>query len=105
MAAYGGKTPKRHVMYSNTKAIGALDMGKLCFDYSDPSYKNNQTTQKKVVIKDGKRKVAFQGRKQALNQSQWLGSIAARGISVWYTCLLRFNYYWLMWCDKLERRL
>jgi len=29
MAHYGGPTPKRHVAYSNSHAIGLLDLGRL----------------------------------------------------------------------------
>ena len=73
MAAYGGKTPKRHVMFSNSKAIGGFDMGKLVFDYKNPEYQKYSTTIKKVIIKDGKRKVCFQGVKKRLKESQQLG--------------------------------
>ena len=73
MAAYGGKTPKRHVMYSNCKAIGAFDMGKLVFDFKNPEYQENRTTKKTVSMKGGERKVAFQGVKKKLKNSQHLG--------------------------------
>ena len=73
MAAYGGKTPKRHLMYSNSKAIGQFDLGKLCFDYKNPEYEKHRTTKKKVTNKNGKRKVAFQGVKKKLKASQFLG--------------------------------
>ena len=74
MAAYGGRTPKRHVMYSNSRAIGGFDMGKLCFNYKDPSYNHHRTTKKTVSIKNGKKKVAFQGVKKSLKASQYLVS-------------------------------
>ena len=73
MAAYNGKTPKRHVMYSNSKAIGWFDMGKLVFDYNNPEYKKHCTTIKKITVKDGKKKTSFQGVKKKLKQSQQLG--------------------------------
>lgn len=60
-------------MYSNSKAIGLFDMGKLVFDYKNPEYKKHCTTIKKVTFKDGKEKKAFQGVKKKLKQSQQLG--------------------------------
>ena len=74
MAAYGGRTPKRHVMYSNSRAIGGFDMGKLCFNYKDPSYKHHRTTKKTVSVKNAKKKVSFQGVKKSLKASQYLVS-------------------------------
>ena len=46
-------------MYSNSKAIGLFDMGKLVFDYKNPEYKKHSTTIKKVTFKDGKKKQPF----------------------------------------------
>ena len=80
MAAYGGKTPKRHVMYANCKSIGAFDMGKLVFDYNNPEYKKNRTTKKTVSMKGGKKKVAFQGVKKKLKDSQHLGYYSNMGM-------------------------
>lgn len=57
-------------MYSNSKAIGLFDMGKLVFDYKNPEYKKHSMTIKKVTFKDGKKKTAFQGVKKKLKQSQ-----------------------------------
>lgn len=74
MAAYGGKTPKRHVMYSNSKAIGAFDLGKLCFNYQDPEYQRNRTTKVVVKTKDGVEKKSFQGVKKKLKASQFLAN-------------------------------
>lgn len=71
MASYGARTPKRHVMYSNSKDISWFNLGKLRFDYSDPEYQKNRTT--KVVVKQlegGKTKKSFQGVKGKLKESQ-----------------------------------
>ena len=99
MASYGSKIPKRHVMYSNSKDISGFDLGKLCFDYSDPEYQKNRTT--KVVVKQlegGQTKKAFQGVKHKLKASQYLDWIIPKdpmnlfsnwGMGFWN--LYRFN--------------
>ena len=73
MASYGSKTPKRHVMYSNSPSIGAFDLGKLRFDYSNPEYQANRTT--KVMVKElenGQKQKSFQGVKNKLKDTQHL---------------------------------
>ena len=58
-------------MYSNSRAIGRFDLGKLCFNYKDPEYQKHRTTKVKVVhTEGGKKKVTFQGVKKKLKQSQ-----------------------------------
>ena len=48
MASYKANTPKRHVAWSNSRAVGLLDLGKLKFDYSNKEYKKHKTTKKTI---------------------------------------------------------
>ena len=67
MGLYGGKTPKRHIAWSNSETVGLLDLGRLHgWDYKNPKYQANRTT--KTTTKNGKK--AFQGRKKELKDSQ-----------------------------------
>jgi len=60
-------------MYSNSKEIGAFDLGKLRFDYSNPEYQKNRTTKVVKKLKNGKTKKSFQGVKDKLKDTQHLG--------------------------------
>lgn len=70
MAHYGGPTPKRHIGWSNSRAIGLLDLGTLRgFNYKASDYQDSKcatTTTKR----DGKK--AFTGNIKQLKNSQTL---------------------------------
>ena len=70
MAAYGARTPKRHVGWSNSANVGVLHGGKLKFDYKNPLYQSYKTT-KKTISKAGKKQ--FSGRKAQLRESGYPG--------------------------------
>ena len=69
MASYKANTPKRHVAWSNSRAVGLLDLGKLKFDYSNKEYKKHKTT-KKTISKNGRKQ--WTGQKRQLKNSQHL---------------------------------
>ena len=61
MAHFGAKTPKRHVAWSNSSAVGFLDMGKLvAFNRQSAEYQKHKTA--KTTNKNGKKQ--FSGRKK-----------------------------------------
>ena len=69
MAHYGGKTPKRHIAWSNSSKVGLLNQGRLSgFNYKSKEYQHHKTAQ--TTTKNGKKK--FQGRKTQLKESQHL---------------------------------
>ena len=104
MASYGSKTPKRHVMYSNSQAIGAFDMGRLCFDYKNPEYLKHRTTKITITeMPDGTTKKAFQGVKGKLKNTQYLDFLgfslvlATLGLftdCISFTFLVLYVYTW-----------
>ena len=70
MAHYRSRTPKRQVGWSNSPAIGLLDMGKLChFPFNTQEYEKNRTA-KVTISKSGKEQ--FTGQRKQLKQSQCL---------------------------------
>ena len=71
MAHYHSKTPKRHIGWSNSQAVGLLDLGKLTkFNYHSKEYKQNKTA--KVTISKSSGRKQFTGQRKQLKQSQYL---------------------------------
>ena len=90
MGQYGSATPKRHVGYSNTRAISWLNLGQLRWDYSSPKYKENRTTKRSGGRGQKKR---FTGVKKNLKQSQHLNKQTLVNIAVpYFHCLPRVGY-------------
>jgi len=70
MGHYGAKTPKRHIAWSNSRAVGRLCLGPLRgWDYQSDEYKKNRTA-KKTISKEGKKQ--FAGNRKQLKDSQFL---------------------------------
>ena len=91
MANYLSKTPKRHVMWSNSKCIGLLDLGKLRFNYQSSEYNKNRTAKKTISKSTGKRQ--FTGQRKQLKESQHLkiiGHVVLNGLwlSYVFVCLV-----------------
>ena len=84
MGMHGAKTPKRHIAWSNSPDVGRLDLGKLVWNFQDPQYIANRTSNTKVN-KDGKKQ--FQGRKKELKDSQYLDMVTMVGAHVFLKTL------------------
>lgn len=70
MALYGGLTPKRHLAYSNSSRIGALNLGTLAKSRMQELSGHAYTASKTYKTRTGKK--GFQGSKH-LKQTQSLG--------------------------------
>ena len=93
MGSYGGKTPKPHIAWSNTKKVGLLNLGRLVgWNYHSEEYKANRTA--KTVVKDGGKK-SFQGNKKQLKESQHFGCkhiVLLFKICVCFFMMMKFDH-------------